>query len=75
MSGKQVVGDPSHDDGGGGKKAAAMKLEREVKLGDIIWVKLQGKSWWPAQVYKYSVCWFLSGIVLEQQIVYDSNYL
>ncbi|XP_044474894.1 histone H3-lysine(4) N-trimethyltransferase ATX1-like [Mangifera indica] len=50
MSGKQVVGDPSHDDGGGGKKAAAMKLEREVKLGDIIWVKLQGKSWWPAQV-------------------------
>ncbi|KAJ0026092.1 hypothetical protein Pint_08465 [Pistacia integerrima] len=50
MSGKQVVGGPSHDSGGGGKKVAAMQLEREVMLGDIIWVKLQSNSWWPAQV-------------------------
>ncbi|XP_068312560.1 uncharacterized protein [Pyrus communis] len=33
-----------------GEVVAANQLEGEVKLADLIWVKISGGSWWPAQV-------------------------
>ncbi|KAH7567670.1 hypothetical protein JRO89_XS07G0117300 [Xanthoceras sorbifolium] len=51
MRAKQDAGDKSHDGDGGGKKVKAKQLEGEVALGDLLWVKLYGDSWWPAQVF------------------------
>ncbi|OMO50734.1 hypothetical protein CCACVL1_30289, partial [Corchorus capsularis] len=41
------IPDKSND---GGKESAAMRLEGEVSLGDLIWVKLRRNLWWPAVV-------------------------
>lgn len=46
----RVAGGKSHEGDGGGKKIEAKQLEGEVVVGDLIWVKLHGDSWWPAQV-------------------------
>lgn len=35
-----------------GEDVAANQLEGEVKLADLIWVKISGGSWWPAQVFE-----------------------
>ncbi|TXG52678.1 hypothetical protein EZV62_021847 [Acer yangbiense] len=48
---KQVAGGESHNGDGGEKKVKARQLEGNVGLGDLIWVKLRGGSWWPAQVF------------------------
>lgn len=34
----------------GGKEGADNQFSREFAFGDVIWVKLRGSSWWPAQV-------------------------
>ncbi|KAK2659899.1 hypothetical protein Ddye_006432 [Dipteronia dyeriana] len=47
----QVAGGESIDGDGGEKKVKATQLEGNVALGDLIWVKLRGGSWWPAQVF------------------------
>lgn len=31
---------------------AASQLGGEVKVADLIWVKINGGSWWPAQVFE-----------------------
>ncbi|KAL7175857.1 hypothetical protein ACSBR2_029437 [Camellia fascicularis] len=40
----------SNADKGDGDEAAVKHLSEEVVLGDLIWVRLRGSSWWPAQV-------------------------
>lgn len=37
-------------DNNGGEESAAVRFEGEVSLGDLIWLKLPGKTWWPAVV-------------------------
>ncbi|KAL1170748.1 hypothetical protein V6Z11_A05G233700 [Gossypium hirsutum] len=37
-------------DNNGGEESAAVRFEGEVSLGDLIWLKLLGKTWWPAVV-------------------------
>lgn len=32
------------------EEAAKNQLCKDVAIGDVIWVKLNGSSWWPAQV-------------------------
>lgn len=33
-----------------GKEVADNQFRREIVFGDMIWIKLHGSSWWPAQV-------------------------
>lgn len=37
-----------------GEEGVTNQVSREVKLGDLIWVRLRGSSWWPAQVSEMS---------------------
>ncbi|KAA8538175.1 hypothetical protein F0562_027783 [Nyssa sinensis] len=50
MKGKHLVSNQSFVDKEGGDAAAATQLNGEVILGDLIWIRLFGTSWWPAQV-------------------------
>ena len=47
---KSTAGSKIHDNNDGEEEFAALQLEGEVSLGDLIWVKLHGNSWWPALV-------------------------
>ncbi|KAF5942688.1 hypothetical protein HYC85_020330 [Camellia sinensis] len=45
-----ISGNTSNADKGDEDEAAVKHLSEEVVLGDLIWVRLRGSSWWPAQV-------------------------
>ncbi|XP_021643127.1 uncharacterized protein LOC110637370 isoform X1 [Hevea brasiliensis] len=55
MEVKRCSSSKSHDRDHGGERVAAEHLERVPKLGEVIWVKLSGGSWWPAVVVKSNV--------------------
>ncbi|XVE55598.1 hypothetical protein DITRI_Ditri03aG0171900 [Diplodiscus trichospermus] len=48
--GKSHADSKIHDNNDGEEKSAALQLEGEVSLGEVIWVKLHENLWWPAQV-------------------------
>ncbi|XVF39631.1 hypothetical protein PTKIN_Ptkin01aG0049200 [Pterospermum kingtungense] len=48
--GKSNGGSKIQDNNDGQEESAALQLEGDVSLGELIWVKLRGNSWWPAQV-------------------------
>ncbi|GKV09486.1 hypothetical protein SLEP1_g20974 [Rubroshorea leprosula] len=57
MKGTNAASNILCDSNDGEEESAAVRL-KEVALGDLIWVKLHGKAWWPAQVVdEKSVSW------------------
>ncbi|XP_059637151.1 uncharacterized protein LOC132279238 isoform X3 [Cornus florida] len=50
MKRKSLATDRSLVDKEGGEAAATNQLSEEFILGEFIWFRLQGSSWWPAQV-------------------------
>lgn len=51
MERKCLENGKSHVSKEGGEEVSANQLGVGVKPADIMWVKIQGGSWWPAQVY------------------------
>ncbi|XAR48500.1 Histone-lysine N-methyltransferase [Bertholletia excelsa] len=47
---RAISSNRSNADKEGQADAAVNQLDQEVVLADVIWVRLQGPSWWPAQV-------------------------
>ena len=50
MKDKSTASSKIHHNNDGEEKSAALLLEGKVLLGELIWVKLHGNSWWPALV-------------------------
>ncbi|XP_052191518.1 uncharacterized protein LOC127800760 isoform X2 [Diospyros lotus] len=50
MKSTHLSSNGSSADKGDGREAAVNQLSEEVVLGDLIWVRIHGSSWWPAQV-------------------------
>ncbi|KAF8404702.1 hypothetical protein HHK36_009590 [Tetracentron sinense] len=50
MEGKCLTTKRNYLNKDGGKESMVDQLRGEVMLGDVVWVRLGGCSWWPAQV-------------------------
>jgi hypothetical protein len=50
MVNENVEKDHGIDEGPSASQVPENKLRHNFRLGDITWVKLNGSSWWPAQV-------------------------
>lgn len=52
MKGKTLenIGNPVAESGGEASECGLNQLSKEFTLGDIVWIKIHGGSWWPAQV-------------------------
>ncbi|RWR79332.1 putative oxidoreductase GLYR1 isoform X2 [Cinnamomum micranthum f. kanehirae] len=52
MKGKQLENIVNHvaENGGEASECELNLLSKEFTLGDIVWIKIHGNSWWPAQV-------------------------
>ncbi|XXG40483.1 hypothetical protein AAC387_Pa01g1189 [Persea americana] len=52
MKGKQLENIVNHvaENGGEASTCELNQLSKEFTLGDIVWIKIHGNSWWPAQV-------------------------
>ena len=57
-----------------GKKGVEEIATNKVTLGDLIWVKHDGGSWWPAQVFEILFI-FPSNVLHQQYMLISPTYI
>lgn len=70
MKGKRSARSENHDSDEGGERVVAENLEGQAVLGDVIWVKHCGNSWWPALVCDVKCLLVLCSLYLEKPFLW-----